>query len=122
MITLEQIFLSIFFPVCSFIENAESKNSMVLIHCGEGVSRSCTLTISYLMIKKGMSLKDSLLLVKKKRPQCNPNNGFMRQLIQLEKKLNSCDLSSVEENLFEDDWGFGCYEIYKLDALKSRNT
>jgi len=36
----------------------------VFVHCGEGISRSATLVIAYLMLKKDMSLLDAVALVR----------------------------------------------------------
>jgi len=103
-----------FDSVFSFIESArESKDSKVLIHCGEGVSRSCTLAVAYLMKKYDWSLKKSLLHVRKYRPQANPNNGFMRQLLEYEDNLFGN--KSLDDSLFADDWGFGCYQVYSTE-------
>jgi protein-tyrosine phosphatase len=45
------------------------------VHCGEGVSRSVTLCLAFLVKNKGFSLRDALLHVVKRRRQANPNNG-----------------------------------------------
>lgn len=86
-----------------FIEKARLINKKVLIHCGEGRSRSCALTIAYLMKYRKVNLKQSLLYLKEKREETDPNNGFMRQLQELEIELFG--KSSVDSFLFEDDWG-----------------
>ena len=51
-----------------------------------GVSRSCTIALSYLMQYKGIPVEEALETVKKKR-DVHPNNGFLIQLIQLDEKL-----------------------------------
>lgn len=48
-----------------------------------GISRSPTIAIAYLMIKKGLRAKDAVEKVKKAR-DIRPNNGFLLQLAQLD--------------------------------------
>jgi protein-tyrosine phosphatase len=112
--------LKFFHDSSSFIEEAESLKEKVLVHCEEGMSRSPTITIAYLMKCKKMCLKDALLLVKKKRPRIDPNNGFVKQLIRLEKELYNS--TSMDESLFEDEWGFGCYTFFIADLKKQQES
>lgn len=42
--------------------------------------------------------------------------GFVRQLIELEKKVRGA--TSMKETDFEDDWGFGCYALYQRELKK----
>lgn len=48
-----------------------------------GISRSPTITIAYLMIKKGLRAKDAVEKIKRAR-DIRPNNGFLKQLVQLD--------------------------------------
>ena len=57
--------------------------------CALGMSRSATIVIAYLMKSRGMSLKDSLALVKSRRPIVRPNDKFMKQLREYEIWLQS---------------------------------
>lgn len=71
-----------------FIDNAlKDEKNAVLVHCNAGISRSASFIIGYLM-KKNIckNYKDALRFVRFKRPIINPNKGFERQLINLEKK------------------------------------
>jgi predicted protein tyrosine phosphatase len=76
-----------FFGVIEFIEKAINNGGTVYIHCYEGVSRSSTLTIAYLMWKTNQSFNTVVENVKKKRPVTSPNPGFIVQLLQWEKML-----------------------------------
>lgn len=97
-----------------FIEEAEEENGKILVHCGEGVSRSTTIVLSFLMYRQGWNLLQCYQFVKKRRPQISPNNGFMKKLIQLENQLFG--KNSLKKELFADDWGFGCLFLDKYLA------
>ena len=59
----------------------------ILVHCYQGISRSSTFIIVYLMIYRNMKLEDALRMVIRKRLIC-PNDGFLKQLINLENELS----------------------------------
>lgn len=72
-----------------FIEQAlQQSNGKILVHCGEGISRSSTLVIAYLMIKRQFSVTDAVRTVVKHR-NILPNQGFLLQLCQLHDELLS---------------------------------
>ena len=48
---------------------------------------SVTIVVAYLMKKHRMSLESALSLVRSKRPQVAPNEGFISQLENFEKSL-----------------------------------
>lgn len=85
---------SLFKETNSIIKNNKDKN--ILIHCYNGVSRSVTILLAYL-ISEGQKLSDTFTLIKNKRSQYSkPNIGFCRQLIKYEREnlgYNSVDLS-----------------------------
>lgn len=58
----------------------------VLVHCREGVSRSATLVVAYLMLKEGMTVQDAVRTVRESREIC-PNEGFLQQLCDFDKEL-----------------------------------
>jgi protein-tyrosine phosphatase len=98
--------LSYYFATSNeFIEKALSDSAVVLVHCQEGMSRSPTLVIAFLMFHLRYSLKESICYVRKMRRSVNPNNGFMRQLLKYENEL--FDAVSVDSKHFEDDYGSG---------------
>ena len=74
-------------PAFDFIEGQREQGN-VLVHCAAGVSRSCTLLISYMMKKYKYPYKKCLELVKAARPVANPNQGFVVQLKAYQKSLN----------------------------------
>jgi protein-tyrosine phosphatase len=57
------------------------------VHCAAGVSRSATIVIAYLIMKKNMTCEEALKFARSKRPIIDPNPGFISQLIKFEKKI-----------------------------------
>ncbi|KAF6158928.1 hypothetical protein GIB67_012345 [Kingdonia uniflora] len=77
----------LFEEASNFIENAEHSGGRVLVHCFEGRSRSATLVLAYLMLRKHMTLleaHDTLLRVHRR---ARPNQGFAKALSDLDKEL-----------------------------------
>lgn len=70
----------------------------MLVSSEMGISRSAVLVAAYLMIFHHMAVLEALMTVRRKRPIC-PNDGFLRQLRELNEKL-------MEER-DEDDSGEG---------------
>lgn len=66
-----------------FIDIAIDAKGVVLVHCNAGVSRSASVVIAFLILKKRMSFDDAFELVKERRPAIQPNSGFVKQLREL---------------------------------------
>jgi len=66
----------------SFIRDALSSSSdaRVLVHCGEGISRSVSVVAAYLMAQYGWSPNEAVQFIKGKRRVAEPNFGFVQQL------------------------------------------
>jgi len=79
-----QNLLDYFEIVHSFIEEAKSNGTAVLIHCMAGVSRSATLSISYLMKYHNWDANTAIIFAKKARSVISPNPGFRKQLLLFE--------------------------------------
>lgn len=58
------------------------KGDAVLVHCAMGQSRSATIVCAYMMFKLRISASKALELLKEARPMCEPNEGFMAQLVE----------------------------------------
>merc|ERR1719384_2759529 len=69
-----------------FIDRAVTGGGLVVVNCYMGLSRSASVVIAYLMTKHNMSLDRALDFVKKSR-NVRPNEGFQRQLRDLEFSL-----------------------------------
>jgi protein-tyrosine phosphatase len=79
----------ILYPTIEWISGAIQRGGRVLVHCREGVSRSSTIVLAYLMWRFNISFETAHDRVRKVRPICNPNTGFTCQLLVLGKKLGT---------------------------------
>jgi len=71
--------------VLKSVHETIKQGTKVLIHCGEGVSRSVAFMCMYLIRYLGYSLESALQHIKKVRngdQYTRPNRGFMRQLLR----------------------------------------
>ena len=59
-----------------------------MVNCKQGASRSATIVLAFLMIKRHMNVADAVRMVRAKREIC-PNDGFLQQLSELNEKLKS---------------------------------
>lgn len=80
---------SLFPLVIQCIENVRASGGKVFVHCHQGVSRSTTLVISYLMWKNGMCFEEALQFAKDRRSIVSPNTGFLVKLMRWERHLSS---------------------------------
>ena len=64
----------------AFIAAAMRAGEAVLVHCKEGISRSTTLVIAYLLAHEGRTLAEALAQVQGARSVAKPNRGFMEEL------------------------------------------
>ena len=69
-----------FQPAYKFIEESR-KTTNVLVHCAAGISRCSVLLISYMMQKYKWSFDECLKKIQASRPCCQPNTGFVKQLL-----------------------------------------
>ena len=67
--------------IVAFISAALANDgNRVLVHCVEGVSRSASAVVAYLMAERGMDYTTALRVVRRRRGIVAPNAGFVRQL------------------------------------------
>ncbi|ERL88977.1 hypothetical protein D910_06355 [Dendroctonus ponderosae] len=69
-----------------FVDVCVRNKTNVLVHCNAGISRSASVVIAYLIIKRNLLFDDAYALVKQARATVKPNDGFMKQLQHLKKK------------------------------------
>uniref|UniRef100_A0A5B6YIH7 Uncharacterized protein n=1 Tax=Davidia involucrata TaxID=16924 RepID=A0A5B6YIH7_DAVIN len=84
---------SILYDVFDYFEDVREQGGRVLVHCCQGVSRSNSLVIAYLMWREEQSFEDAFQCVKAARGVTNPNMGFACQLLQCQKRVHAVPTS-----------------------------
>ena len=89
--------------ITDLIHEKITSGKIVLIHCMAGKSRSASFVLAYLMKYKKMNLEEAYKFFCSKR-QVFPNNGFMRELVEFDKKLfteSQFDLYKYDRDLIK---------------------
>ena len=73
-------------PILKCINEYIIQKKNVLVFCMAGKSRSASVIVNYIMEYNNKTLKQSYILVKRKRQIINPNIGFREQLMEMERK------------------------------------
>lgn len=74
--------------VSNFVSEAlEKPGNGVIVHCHAGVSRGASTVAQHLMRTEGLTAAQALDDISSKRTFINPNDGFLRQLCDLESQL-----------------------------------
>ncbi|KAM3268840.1 dual specificity protein phosphatase PHS1 [Capsicum chacoense] len=71
-----------------FIDHVEQKDGKVLVHCFEGRSRSATVVLAYLMLRKKLTLLKAWNTLRRVHRRAQPNDGFAKILLDLDRKLH----------------------------------
>ncbi|XP_058226485.1 dual specificity protein phosphatase PHS1 isoform X3 [Rhododendron vialii] len=79
---------NIFEEAHDFIDHVEQTGGKVLVHCFEGRSRSATVVLAYLMLRKKLTLSEAWNKLKRVHRRAQPNDGFAKILLELDKKLH----------------------------------
>lgn len=78
-----------YYIIESFIpELISHKEKKILFHCQSGKSRSVSMALAYLCIRKGISVYEGLFLIKEKRNGANPRLGFVDCVRKFTKKFS----------------------------------
>ncbi len=88
---------------CNHIHAAIERKENILVHCEGGINRGPTITITYLISRANLTLRDAVYLMKKKREVTKPHMGYLKQLEKLEVRIRQESSISLEElvGLFE---------------------
>ena len=80
------------------IEFIES-NKTILVHCREGISRSSTIVIGYIMYKEKKSYNEAENFVREKKDDIKPNENFVKQLKEFGDIIKVCkyDIKMIKE-------------------------
>ena len=81
--------MCVLYPVIELVEECREKGGRVLIHCQQGVSRSCVLCIAYVMWQQQCDYDTAFQFVRQRRGICRPNVGFMAQLIAWQRRMSA---------------------------------
>ncbi|ORX88088.1 DSPc-domain-containing protein, partial [Anaeromyces robustus] len=68
-----------------FINESRNKKKAVLVSCQQGVSRSASLIIAYIMKTLHLNVAQAYAFVKLRNPHISPNLNLMNQLTEFEK-------------------------------------
>lgn len=66
----------------AFLTQQVTAGRKVLVHCQEGVSRSVTMVLAYLISNRGMSLGQAFKYVMRRRPVAHPHPALLWSLVQ----------------------------------------
>jgi protein-tyrosine phosphatase len=77
----------LFYEVINFINNAKEKGGRVLVHCIQGISRSVSLVLAYIIFTRKINYDDAFKLVQARRSIASPNLGFSIQLQNFYQRL-----------------------------------
>ncbi|CAL9136664.1 unnamed protein product [Musa textilis] len=78
----------IFEEASDFVDHVEHSGGKVLVHCFEGKSRSATVVLAYLMLRKGYTLSEAWNTLKKVHRRAQPNDGFAQILLDLDRRIH----------------------------------
>lgn len=87
-----------FYQVIDFMETAKKEGGRVYVHCVQGVSRSTTMCLCYMIFTQKITLEDGLKNIRDRRQIANPNMTFMAQLIWFYKRLYGAQFDTIPVN------------------------
>jgi protein-tyrosine phosphatase len=90
---VEEDIFQYFGPLSEWLHERETTRDAVLVHCQQGVSRSPTVVLAYLMFRDFLQAQHVLPVqfyvarLRAVRPAIEPNQGFMKQLEHWRQRL-----------------------------------
>lgn len=82
-----QDIIPLFYETRLLIDDVRASGGRTFIHCHQGVSRSATVVIAYIMACGGLSYDEAFRFVRSIRGVTSPNTGFICQLMEFQKQL-----------------------------------
>ncbi|KAJ3691831.1 hypothetical protein LUZ61_020995 [Rhynchospora tenuis] len=79
---------NLFEEASDYINYVENSGGKILVHCFEGKSRSATVVLAYLVLRKGYTLAKAWAMLKKTHRRAQPNDGFAKALLTLDKRVH----------------------------------
>jgi len=73
----------------------ESDRAGVLVHCASGMSRSVSVCMAWLMLRRGATMQEALQTIKGVRREAAPNPGFLQALKLLQDE--NCNIQSAHK-------------------------
>ena len=101
------------YNVFDYFEDVREQNGRIFVHCIQGVSRSASLVIAYLMWCECQPYEEILEKVKALRCVVSPNMGFAFQLIQWQTRV----LPNISTNYGTMDFTIRLYRIAPHSAF-----
>merc|ERR1712137_87716 len=111
----------VFEQVADLIDSAEQAGEAVYVHCQRGLSRSPSLVMAYLMLKKGYDLRGAYEYVKEKRANIGPRSNFIAQLCLLEKRLAEQGVLTVKNSSSVQLKYSLPIQVYELSSMRCAN-
>ena len=84
-----------FYDAIKFMTDCRNQGGKLYVHCVQGISRSATICIAYLILTDGVTFDEGYRRVKARRACANPNLKFIQQLIWFERRLQDANFMST---------------------------
>jgi hypothetical protein len=85
--SLTQSIEAVFYDCIEYIEKVRKEGGRIYVHCVQGVSRSSSVCLAYLIFKERLTYDDAFKMIRQKRGIVSPNLGFMVQLMMFYQRL-----------------------------------
>ena len=100
---------------CNFLQSAlQARGGRALVHCAAGISRSATVVLAFLMLRRDYSLRRAFELVYARRRVIWPNDGFMGTLIRIEEDRVGAATMALDEYMRWGDFDTDAYTAARV--------
>ncbi|PSN61818.1 phosphatases II [Corynespora cassiicola Philippines] len=83
---------------------AKTRQPRVLVHCLQGISRSGSIVVAYMMRQLCLDYPTALALVRRHRDVITPNDGFAEQLVIWHQMEYECKGQDGSDKKLYSDW------------------